>query len=225
MTASDFFRLSLIVVTILISAGAVHLAAIVVSARVEVSAVVINEIDYDQPGADTAEFIEIKNGSEICINLDDYSLELINGIGGSEMPYRLYELPDFELAPGDYYVLCGDPANVANCDLDLQPDSNLILNGAPAAVALLFKDTMIDTVSYEGDVEAPYAEGSGSGLEDNPALGNMGISRCPDGTDTDQNNIDFSYQSITPGSANACWLPELKIYLFLPSAFSDYVLR
>ena len=35
---------------------------------------VINEIDYDQPGTDNAEFIELKNASPGLINLDNYEV-------------------------------------------------------------------------------------------------------------------------------------------------------
>ena len=67
---------------------------------------------------------------------------------------------------------------------------------------------IVDTVSYEGDTGAPYTEGSGSGLEDPGSGGeggpneNKGISRFPDGTDSDQNNVDLSTRCITPGEAN-----------------------
>jgi predicted extracellular nuclease len=93
---------------------------------------------------------------------------------------------------------------VANCDLDVSPDSNLIQNGAPDAIALWLDQTLIDAVSYEGDTALPYTEGSGTGLEDDPSAGSVGISRCPNGTDSDQNNVDFAMPSITPGSLNDC---------------------
>ena len=35
---------------------------------------VINEIDYDQPSTDAAEFIEIKNNDSIAVNLDAYDI-------------------------------------------------------------------------------------------------------------------------------------------------------
>ena len=54
---------------------------------------------------------------------------------------------------------------------------------------------------------APYTEGSGVGLADVADEG-KGISRCPDGEDTDQNNIDFLFTDSTPGVANICAPPE-----------------
>jgi predicted extracellular nuclease len=166
------------------------------------SALVINEIDYDQPGTDTAEFIELKNVSSAPVDLDPYELRLVNGNGGGASVYQAIDLPAVLLAPGDYFVICGDAASTPNCDLDVSPDSNLIQNGAPDAVGLALGGTVVDAVSYEGDTGAPYTEGSGSGLEDDSNVAFLGISRLPDGADTDQNNVDFSSRCITPGGPN-----------------------
>ncbi|HSG45607.1 MAG TPA: ExeM/NucH family extracellular endonuclease [Anaerolineales bacterium] len=174
-------------------------------------ALVINEIDYDQPGTDAAEFVEIRNNDSVSVDLSAYSLQFVNGNGGSV--YDTITLPAVSLAAGDYFVVCANAATVANCDLDDSPDTNFIQNGAPDAVALYFGSTLIDTVSYEGDTVAPYTEGSGAGLVDNAASATEGISRCADGSDTDQNNVDFSLREITPGAANACSiaLPQIVI--------------
>ena len=163
---------------------------------------VINEIDYDQPSTDTAEFVEVKNVSTSTINLDTFTLELVNGSGGGAVLYQTIDLPDVDLPAGGYFVVCANAAMTANCDLDVSPDTNLIQNGAPDAVGLRESGALVDTVSYEGNTGAPYTEGSGVGLEDNPDVTNAGISRFPDGTDTGQNNLDSSFRCITPGEAN-----------------------
>ena len=162
---------------------------------------VINEIDYDQPSTDTAEFLEIKNVGLSGVDLDPYTVVLLNGATAGSA-YLTVDLPAVVLASGDYYVICGNAANTANCDLDVMPDTNLIQNGAPDAAAIRLGETTIDTVSYEGDT-AGATEGSGTGLEDT-ALDGQSISRCPDGVDSDQNNVDFQLGPITPGAANAC---------------------
>ena len=179
-------------------------ASISLTVQGTAAVLVINEIDYDQPGTDTAEFVEIRNDDSVSVDLSAYNIQMINGNGGAE--YRLFNLPAVNLAPSDYFVLCGDAANVPNCDLDVSPNSDLIQNGPPDAVALRFGTTIIDTVSYAGNTVAPYTEGAGIGLLDDPAFTGASISRCPDGTDTNQNNVDFSLQNtaITPGAANAC---------------------
>ena len=44
-------------------------------------ALVINEIDYDQPGTDSAEFVEIYNAGGNAVSLDGLTLEFVNGNG------------------------------------------------------------------------------------------------------------------------------------------------
>jgi len=163
---------------------------------------VLNEMDYDQSGTDMAEFIEIKNIGSTTVNLDPFAVELVNGSGGGAVIDDTIDLPDVDLGAGEYFVICANAATTINCDLDVAPDQNLIQNGAPDAVALVQGSTIIDAVSYEGDTGAPYTEGSGSGLEDDSGINFSGISRFPDGADTDMNNVDLSPRCITPGSEN-----------------------
>ncbi|MGH3110918.1 MAG: lamin tail domain-containing protein, partial [Gaiellaceae bacterium] len=168
--------------------------------------VVINELDYDEPSTDTAEFVELKNVSTSAVGLDTFVLEIVNGALNPAVVATSIDLPDAVLAAGDYYVVCANAATTSNCDLDVSPDTNLIQNGAPDAVALRESGTLVDTVSYEGDTAAPYTEGSGTGLEDAGA-GADSLSRCADGVDTDQNNVDFQSRPITPGATNNCPAP------------------
>ena len=166
---------------------------------------VINEVDYDQASTDTAEFVEIKNVSGAPVDLTGYTLELVNGSGGNAVIYDTIALSAVSLAAGDFFVVCANAATVANCDLDDGPNTNFIQNGGPDAVGLRnAAAALVDAVSYEGDTLAPYTEGSGTGLIDNPGTDDFGLSRSPDGTDTNQNNVDFDFCQITPGTANSC---------------------
>ncbi len=187
------------------------LPALLLGAIAAPAQVVINEIDYDQPSTDTAEFVELKNVGLTSVDLDPYTLELVNGNGGGAAVYNTINLPSFMLAPGDYYVICANAATVANCDLDSSPNTDFIQNGAPDGVGLRLSGTLVDAVSYEGNTGAPYTEGSGTGLEDLSTTASAGISRCPDGVDTGANNVDLSFQTITPGTSNACPVPALVI--------------
>ena len=94
------------------------------------SSLLINEIDYDQPSTDTAEFIELKNVSLLPIDLDSYTVELVNGSGGGAVIYKTIDLPAVSLPAEAYYVICANPATVSPCDLDSSPDSDLVQNGA-----------------------------------------------------------------------------------------------
>jgi hypothetical protein len=162
---------------------------------------VINEVDYDQAGTDAAEFIEIKNNGQNDIDLEGYSVKLINGSG--VVIYATYTFTEGMYIPGDgYFVICANAANTENCDWDVTTNTNMIQNGDPDAIALFdpFGNVM-DRLSYKGSVPG-YTEGSGVGLNDNGNTPGHGLSRYPDGVDTDVNNVDFIFKCITPGEPN-----------------------
>jgi predicted extracellular nuclease len=161
---------------------------------------VINEIDYDQAGTDAAEFIEIKNVGAAAASLNGLAIELVNG--SNDSVYATFNLPDVNLPAGGYFVVCANAATTPNCDLDVTPDTNLIQNGAPDAVALVQGATVLDAVSYEGSVAAPYVEGTGTTAADSNTVDFIGLSRLPDGADSDNNDADFSLRCITPGAEN-----------------------
>ena len=98
---------------------------------------VINEVDADNPGTDTAEFIELFDGGNGYTPLDGYSLVLFNG--SNDLSYQTFDLDGHTTNAQGYFVLCGDAGNVENCDLDVGTASNLIQNGADA-VALYQAD-------------------------------------------------------------------------------------
>jgi len=182
--------------------GLIVLVAAWSTARPAWAQVVVNEVDYDQPGVDTAEFVELANVGGAGVDLDTFTLELVNGNLGGAAIYRSIDLPAFVLPAGGYYVVCANAATVANCDLDSAPDTDWIQNGAPDAVGLRDGVLLVDAVSYEGDSGAPYTETTGVGLSDNDAAIQRGIARFPNGSDTDANAIDLSRRCITPGEAN-----------------------
>ncbi|MBK8966931.1 MAG: lamin tail domain-containing protein [Lewinellaceae bacterium] len=162
---------------------------------------VINEVDYDQVGTDMAEFIELKNAGSTTVNLDPYTLELVNG--GDNTVYQTVDLPNVNLAPGDYFVICGNGSGVPNCDFPFPGAlSNRIQNGAPDAVRLLLNvGVLVDALSYEGTVTGA-AEGTGTAASDSDDTHGVGLSRLPDGNDTNDNNSDFALTCSTPGTAN-----------------------
>ncbi|HUQ93229.1 MAG TPA: lamin tail domain-containing protein [Bryobacteraceae bacterium] len=164
------------------------------------SQLVINEVDYDQVGVDTAEFIELKNTGVNPIDLQGYKIELVNGSGGAV--YHTIALPGFLLQPGAYYVICGNAATVSNCNLDDGPDTDFIQNGSPDAIGLRDPSNhLIDALSYEGSVPG-YVEGTGTSAADSNSIANIGLSRTA-GVDTNDNSADFSIRCITPGAKNS----------------------
>jgi predicted extracellular nuclease len=182
---------------------AVAALALPAAAPAASTTLVINEVDYDQPSTDTAEFLELKNVSAAAIDLGPYAIELVNGTGSGAAVYQTIDLPTVSLAAGDHYVVCANAATTPNCDLDIV---DAIQNGAPDAIGLRLGSSLVDALSYEGNSGAPYTEGSGAGLVDDGVP--EGLSRCADGTDSDQNNVDFVLAAVTPGAGN-CPPPAL----------------
>ena len=76
---------------------------------------VINEIDYDQPSTDIAEYLEIKNKGASAVNLDNVSVVFINGNAGGALNYRTLDLPHVSVAADGYYVICANAANTTPC--------------------------------------------------------------------------------------------------------------
>ncbi len=181
-------------------------SSLVKAVEIELASLVINEIDYDQPGEDVSEFLELKNiGSEVA-NLNGYELRFVNGNEGSSSVYKTISLPDVGVPAGAYFVVCKNQEITDNCSLEFSGVD--IQNGAPDSVALFYLsgdvEILIDTLSYEGDVPG-YTEGTGTTVgDDGSSDGNplVGLSRYPDGNDTDNNDSDFVLSCITPGGPN-----------------------
>lgn len=166
---------------------------------------VINEVDYDQPSADSAEFIELYNAGSTPIDLGVYYVILYNGNAAGSV-YDSFPLPSQVLNAGAFFVICNGGGQVPNCDMTHGAATNVIQNGSPDAIALFNTTTLtiVDALSYEGNCLPPFIEGNGVPLAQSDT-GNtpyVGIGRFPDGTDTNDDSTDFHRACITPGSAN-----------------------
>ncbi len=165
---------------------------------------VINEVDYDIPQTDTTEFIEIKNLSSSPIDLSAYAIILYSTVSNPTNYDTIY-LASYILQPGQYYVICGSGNYVPNCNQTVPALSDFIQNGPTDGMAIWFIGTasFLDALSYEGNCATPFIEGTGVVSGDNGNSNQLGLSRFPDGTDGNNNDIDFSKRCITPGATNA----------------------
>ncbi len=171
------------------------------------AAIIINEIDYDQPRTDTAEFIELYNTGASPVSLNDYSIDLINQ--DPSAIYRSIDLSGFDIAGSGYFVICGDADQVANCDYSFTATNGWFQNGKNDAVALYENITLLDSLSYEGLV-SPFTEGDVLAAEDNNTE-TLSLARIANGIDTNNNNLDFQQGCITPGSANIAGIGDCSI--------------
>jgi hypothetical protein len=166
--------------------------------------VVINEVDYDQPGTDNAEFIELLNVGTSAFPLQYLQVVLVNGNAGASAVYATLENVSWPSLPaGSFFVLCANAAT-PNCNATVTPATNLIQNGSPDALALVItqpEPLVLDALSYGGSVPG-YSEGTGASQEDSNLANGISIGRFPDGTDTADNNADFQRMCSTPGATN-----------------------
>ncbi len=187
---------------------------------------VINEVDYDQPSTDVAEFLEIKNVGSTPFNLQNLAVVLVNGSNGQAAIYQTITSATWPtLAPGDYFVICGNDANTVNCDHVGPAATNLIQNGVPDAIALIntATDEVLDVLSYGGAVPG-YTEGAPTTALDVNMIDGRSLSRWPDGNDTNDNDTDFRLGCSTPGETNNvdpvnCDIPSVVTELMASPGF------
>ena len=99
--------------------------------------ILINEVDADQAGTDTAEFVELSDQFKGNTSLD--GLVLVFFDGADDASYLSFDLDGWSTNTDGYFVLCNDAANVPNCDLSAGIPDNMIQNGADA-IALFVGD-------------------------------------------------------------------------------------
>jgi hypothetical protein len=179
---------------------------------------VLNEIDYDQPGTDSAEYVEIYNPSPVSRTLAGVSLMLVNGANNAV--YTTVDLSSVgSLAAHGYLVVSGAAVTVQGSGVHFGPTpawtSNAVQNGSPDGMALVDTTglTVLDAVSYGGSITAAVLTGfsapvslvegtATTAVDSNTAVGSL--CRLPDGTDTGNAASDWAFcTTLTPGVANA----------------------
>ncbi len=182
-----------------------------------VGKLVINEVDYDNIGIDTTEYIELFNPTTSSVSLAGLAVVLVNGANGT-----VYDTVDLSsittLGAGEYLVISGpnvDPAAGAK-HLDPVWSQDQIQNGAPDGIALIdtVTKTVLDALSYEGESPAamipdftpPPSLVEGAALPaataDSSTVDRT-LCRNPNGSDTDQAATDWTTCATpTPGAPN-----------------------
>jgi hypothetical protein len=176
---------------------------------------VINEIDYDNVGDDTAEFIELLNTSATPVSLKGLSVMLVNG--NTSTVYNAIDLSGAgEVATGQYLVLASAAVKVPDGALKvtLGKAKDNIENGAPDGVALVDtnKGVILDALSYEGSMTVvtlpgfeggvSLVEGATANVEDSNTV-MRSLVRLPNGYDTNNALADWAQSnSPTPGAPN-----------------------
>jgi hypothetical protein len=168
---------------------------------ITLSKLVLNEIYYDAPNADTNGelFIELKGTPEASVS--GYKIIFVNGDDGKITDS--ITLPAEASVQGSGFYVVAD-AVTGNADQSSVASADFITNfdpqNGPDAVQLLDNSgELIDAVCY-GEVKTKTAENGLAMCENSPApdvSGGKSISRLEDAFDTDDNKADFLI-NITP---------------------------
>jgi len=175
--------------------------------------VVLNEVDYDQVGTDTDEFVELYNPSDTTVDLSGCALVLVNGYDNQEYG----RVPLFGLLPGHAFAVVAS-TTVAVDDgaafvVPFEAATNNLQNGAPDAVAIvhLGSGALLDALSYQGPITAgtvtgvgifDFVEGSPTSAADSDSAARSLI-RQPDGHDGGDAATDWAETATpSPGAAN-----------------------
>lgn len=160
--------------------------------------IVINEVVYDSDGTDIDTWLELKGPGGA--SLDGYRVIGLNGNGG--LLYQEILLTGMTIPADGYFLITEDPArpesDMSNANVDYQngPDS-ILLQQQDAQMLWI----TIDAVGYETHGASDVFGGEGS-----PCVGQNppnSMARCPDGSDTQDNSIDFIQDpNPTPGFPN-----------------------
>ncbi len=201
--------------------------------------ILINEVDADTPGSDTAEFIELYDGGAGRTKLDGLVLVLYNG--NSDTSYRTLDLDGYETSASGYFVA----GNGAVPKVDLLFADSVMQNGADAVAVYsanssdfpngtaVTRSGLLDALVYDTD-DADDAGllvllQNGQPQVNEAARGNKELDanqRCPNGDGGQQITLGYMQNPPTPGAKNVCTLdtaPQVEATNPLPGA-SDVAL-
>jgi uncharacterized protein (TIGR03437 family) len=179
--------------------------------------VVINEVDSDQAGTDTSEFVEIYDGGTGNTSLSGLVVVLYNG--SNDESYAAFDLDGFSTNASGYFTL----GNAAVPGVDFVFNAGTMQNGADA-VAVYVRNAsafpngtpvtttnLIDALVYDtNDADDPglLALLNSGQPQINEAAGNNGEinsnQRCPNGSGGARNTSTYNQFAPTPDGANVC---------------------
>ncbi len=182
--------------------------------QMSAQSILINELDADQVGSDTLEFVELVGTPNT--SLDGYILVFFNGGDANNASYRTVDLAGQTIPASGFFVV--GSSYVPNVNMNFSVANNAIQNGADAvalyqAAAADYPDGtapsttgLVDALVY-GTADADDAElmalfAPGQTQADEGAANNTeSLSRVPDGGAANTLSL-FVAQAPTPGATN-----------------------
>jgi DNA/RNA endonuclease G (NUC1) len=175
--------------------------------------VIINEIDSDTPGTDTAEFVELYDGGMGNTSLTGLVVVFYNG--SNDLSYASFDLDGFSTDANGYFTL----GNAAVPGVDFVFADNLLQNGADA-VALYAANTAFpnntpvtttnlqDAIVYDtddaDDTGLLVLVNSGQPQVNEGGGGTSSVGRCPNGSGGARNTSTYYQGAPSPDAASNC---------------------
>lgn len=178
---------------------------------------VINEVDADTPGTDSAEFIELYDGGVGNTALNGYTLVFYNG--GNDLSYRAIDLDGYSTSASGYFVVGNSgvpltavtfPTNTLQQGADAVAlflgDATGFPSGTPVKTANLLDAMVYDTGQADDSglltlLNAGQPQINEAGGNDAAAHSNQ---RCPNGSGGQRNSSAYVQAPPSPGAANSC---------------------
>ena len=183
----------------------------------QATGIVINEVDADTPGSDTAEFIELFDGGAGNTALNGLVVVLFNGT--NDQSYAAFDLDGFSTNASGYFVIGNPGVNLAATTFPtdtlqqgpdavalFQGDATNFPNGTTVRITNLLDALVYDTSDPDDSgllvlLNAGQAQINEAGANDSPAHANQ---RCPNGSGGQRNSAAYAQAPPSPGAANNC---------------------
>ncbi|MBE7438694.1 MAG: lamin tail domain-containing protein [Spirochaetales bacterium] len=161
-------------------------------------ALVINEIGFS--GATGTDFVELFNKSGQTIDLTGMELQLDSGCSISTGGITRTAKLSGSIPAGGYFLVAGDNT-FALSTFDLATAGSI----TSSYCVFLTTNGIVGTAATDSHI-IDWVSMSGTTLENSSQApnGGPGISRCPNGQDTDMNGTDFINLAVSPRAANGC---------------------
>lgn len=184
----------------------------------------INEVDSDQTGTDTMEFVEIFDGGAGNTPLDGFVIVFFNG--ANDTSYAAFDLDGFSTDAGGYFVLGnaavpGVDRVFANSVLQNGQDAVALFtgnatsfpNGTPVSTTAI-NDALVYDTGQADDPGLLILLNAGQPQVDENQLGTgatVSMQRCPNGSGGPRNTNTYAVLAPTPGAANTCGLAIVQL--------------
>ncbi len=156
----------------------------------------INEVHVNPDGADVGCYVELYMPTGTTVSLDGYYLVGVNGFDGID--YQAIPLTG-TIGPGQFFVVAQD-TSVPNASMI---DENVNYQNGPDNIQLRAgMSTVVDAIGYGTFLPTDTFVGEGTPVPYANPTGNLSLSRLPNGTDTENNSVDFQNGELTAGASN-----------------------